>query len=157
MKIADRVRRRVLSRRQSRPLNVLRVALEMAMTGFMFTMLIIMMLVEGATPHHGNMPVDMAHARHVVSMPGAKREDSIRIGLTRDGAMYFGHTEVRVGDIAEQIQEKVGSGSEHRVYLKIDARAKYGDVGAVVDAIRASGLWNVGLLVEKDQRAETQQ
>ena len=156
MKIADRVRRRVLSRRQSRPLNVLRVALEMAMTGFMFTMLIIMMLVEGSTPHHGNMPVDMAHARHVVSMPGAKREDSIRIGLTRDGGIYFDHTEIRVGDIADQIREKVRSGSERRAYLKVDARTKYGDVEAVVDAIRGSGIWNVGLLTEQDQTSAAQ-
>ena len=151
MKITERLRRRVLSRRESQPLNVLRVATEISMTGFMFTLLIVMMLVEGTTPHHGNMPIDMAKARNVVSMPGAKREDAIRIGVTRDGAFYFGHTEIRVGDIADQIREKVRSGSERRAYVKVDARTKYGDVEAVVDAIRGSGIWNVGLLTEQDR------
>jgi biopolymer transport protein ExbD len=127
----------------------------MAMTGFMFTMLIIMMLVEGATPH-SHFPADMAKARHVVAMPGANREDAIRIILTRDGAVYFGHTEIRVADIADQIREKVRSGSERRVYLMVDRRTKNWDVENVVDAIRGSGVWNVCLLVDQDSRVPTQ-
>jgi len=133
------------------------VTLEMAMTGFMLTLLIVMMLVEGSTPHHSNSPADMAKARHVVSMPGAKREDAIRIIVSRDGAIYFGHTAIRVGDIADQVRERVRNGSEHRAYLKVDQRTKYGDVTAVVDAIRDGGIWHIGLLVEQDQRATVEQ
>jgi biopolymer transport protein ExbD len=155
MKIVERLQGRVLARRKCRPLAV-GAALEMAMAGFMVIMLIVVMLVEGVTPHHSNMPADMAKARHVVSMPGAKREDAVRIVITRDGAIYFGHLATRVGDLTDQIRQKVRDGSERRVYMKVDRRAKYGDVEAVVDAIRGSGIWQVGLLVEQDQRLVTQ-
>ena len=147
------LRRRVQGRRKCRPLEIIAVALEMAMTGFMLTMLIIIMLVEGTTIHHSNMPADKAKARHAVSMPDAKREDAIRIMVTRDGATYFGHTEIRVEDLPEKVRQKVREGSERRAYLTVDQRAKYVDVEPVIDAIRGSGIWNVSMMVELDQRA----
>ena len=39
------------------------------------------------------------------------------------------------------------------VYVKSDARAKYGDVVAVVDEIRSAGVDQVGLLTERNERA----
>ena len=39
------------------------------------------------------------------------------------------------------------------VYVKSDARAKYGDVVAVVDEIRSAGVDQLGLLTEKTQAA----
>jgi len=131
------------------------VSLEMAMTQVMVTLLIIMMLIEGTTPHHG-FPLERAATKHAVPMPGANREDAIKILLTRDGAVYFGHTATQVGDLPNQIRQKVRDGSERRAYLMIDARTKYWDVENVVDAIRGSGIWNVALLVERDQRATAQ-
>ena len=147
------LRRRVLARRKCKPLQAVAVALEMAMTFTMVTLLIIMMLVEGVTPHHSTIPGDMAKAKHVVPMPNARREDAIRIIVMRDGAIYFGHTQTLVADIPDQIRQKVREGSERRAYLMVDQRAKNRAVESVVDAIRASGIWNVGLLVEQNQSA----
>ena len=124
------------------------------MAGVTVLLLIVMMLVEAVEPHHSTMPADMAKAKHVVPMPDAKREDAIRIIVTRDGAIYFGHTATRVEDLAEQIRQKVRDGSERRAYLMVDQRTKYWDVETVVDAIRVSGIWKVGLLVEQEQRMQ---
>jgi biopolymer transport protein ExbD len=151
MRSAEQLHRRVLGRRECRPLEIVAIALEMAMTALMTTLLIIMMLVVGA-PHHSNLPADLARAKHAVSMPGAKREDAIRIIVTRDGAIYFGHTETRVADVADRVRQRVQDGSERRAYLMVDQRTKYVDVEPVIDAIRGGGVWNVGLIVELDQR-----
>ncbi|HEX3119467.1 MAG TPA: biopolymer transporter ExbD [Candidatus Acidoferrum sp.] len=156
MKNAEPLQRRVLARKKGTTLQMVAVSLEMAMTQVMVTLLIIMMLIEGVTPHHSNSPADMAKVNHAASMPGARREDAINLIISRDGAIYFGHTATRVDDIAEQIRQKVRGGSERRAYLKVDQRAKYGDVESVVDAIRGGGIWNVALLVEQNQRATTQ-
>lgn len=153
MRSTEPLERRVLARRKCR---VLVGAQDIAMAGVAVMLLIVMMLVEGTTPHHSTSPADMAKVKHVVSMSGAKREDAINIILSRDGAIYFGHSATRLEDIAEQIRQNVRAGSERRAYLKVDHRAKYGDVETVVDAIRGGGIWNVGLLVEQDQRATTQ-
>ena len=152
MKITGPLQRRVLARRKCRPLEAAAVSLEMAMTFAMVILLIIVMTVEGITPHHFSFPADLAKAKHVVAMPDARREDAIRIAVTRDGAIYFGHSEVRVTDLADKIRERVRGGSERRAYLTVDQRAKYWDVENVLDGIRGSGVWRIGLLVEQDRR-----
>ena len=40
------------------------------------------------------------------------------------------------------------------VYVKSDARAKYGDVVAVVDEIRSAGVDQLGLLTEQNPRTQ---
>jgi biopolymer transport protein ExbD len=155
MKTTEPLQRPVLARKKCRPLELVALALQMAMAGLMLTLLIVMMLIEGTTPIHG-FPLDRAATKHPTPMPGAKREDAIKILLTRDGAIYFGHRATQVEDLADQIRQKVRDGSERRVYLMVDARTKYWDVENAVDAIRGSGIWNVALLVEQDQRATTQ-
>ena len=154
MKGTEPLQQRVLARKNCKPLQVVAVTLEVAMTFVMATLLIVMMLVEGTTPHHFNFPLDIAKARHVVPMPNAKREDAIRIFVTRDGAIYFGHTEVRVEEVADEVRQKVRDGSERRAYLRVDARTQYGDVQTVLDAI-GGGIWNVGMIVEQDQSPAT--
>ena len=148
MRSAEALERRVLARRKCRALNGVQ---DVAMAGVAVMLLIVGMIAVAMQQHHSGFPADMAKAKHVVSMPGAKREDAIRIVVTRDGAIYFSHTEIGVGELAKLIRQKVRSGSERRAYLMVDQRAKYGDVDAVVDAIRASGIWNVGLLVEQNR------
>jgi biopolymer transport protein ExbD len=154
--ISEPLRRRVLVRRKCRPSEAIGVTLEMAMAGFVLTMLITVMVIDGTEPHHSGFPADMAKAKHVDSMPSAKREDAIRVVVTRDGAVYLGHTEIRVGELAEQIHQKLRSGSERRAYLMVDQRTKYWDVEPVVDAIRGTGIWNIGLLVEQDYQVGVQ-
>ena len=155
MKSAEPLQRRILARKKVKPVQMFSVSLEIAMTQVMVTLLIIMMLIEGTTLHQG-LTLERAATKHAAAMPGANREDAIRILLTRDGAVYFGHTATQVGDLPNQIRQKVRDGSERRAYLMIDARTKYWDVENVVDAIRGSGIWNVALLVERDQRATAQ-
>jgi biopolymer transport protein ExbD len=42
-------------------------------------------------------------------------------------------------------------GSERKVYLKVDTRAKYGDAAAAIDQIRESGIENIGLITDQRQ------
>ena len=146
------LQRRVLARRKYRPLKTTDFTVGVVMAATVALLFIIVMTVEGVTPHHSNMPLDMAKAKHVASMPDAKRNDAIRILVTRDGAVYFGHTEIGVKEITDRVRESLRGGSERRAYLMVDGRAKYGDIESVVDAIRGSGLWRIGLVVEQDRQ-----
>ena len=73
-------------------------------------------------------------------MPGALREDAMLISVTRDGNIFFGTHRIRSSDLPASIRESVRRGSERKVYLKVDARAKYGDAAAVIDEIRLVGI-----------------
>jgi biopolymer transport protein ExbD len=82
-------------------------------------------------------------------MPGAGREDAMRISITRDGKVYFRNHQVALDALPDEIQEGLRNGAERRIYLAIDARAKYGDAKAILVQIRLAGIENVSFLTEK--------
>ena len=82
-------------------------------------------------------------------MPGAVREDAILVAVTRDGNIFFGSKNVRDSDLPALIRESVRRGSERKVYLKVDARAKYADAALVIDQVALVGIQNVGIITEQ--------
>ena len=151
MKSTEPLHRRVLARKKCRTLSGTQ---DTAMTGVAVMLLIVVMMGEAVQIHHSGFPLDRAATEHPIPMPGANREDAIKVFITRDGAIHFGHTAIGIADVADQVRHKVRDGSERRVYLVVDQRAKYGDAEAVVDAIRGGGIWNIGLIVDQDRRED---
>ena len=119
------------------------------MADIMLVLLIIFMVV---TPMlQKNMPVDMAHTDTARDMQDADKDDAVVVAITRDGAIYLGHTATAKDDLTNQIKDRLANRLDKTVYVKSDQRAKYGDVVAVVDEIRSAGVDQVGLLTEKNQ------
>ena len=58
-------------------------------------------------------------------------------------------------DLSGQVKDRLSNKLDKRVYLKSDARAKYGDVVAIVDEIRSAGVDQLGLLTERNERPGT--
>lgn len=94
------------------------------------------------------LPVDMARTQHALPKPLALREDAIIIVITRDGSIYCGNARVTLNYLSEAIRDAVLGGAENVVYVKADARAKYGDVQAIYDRIQAAGVKNITFLTE---------
>jgi len=46
----------------------------------------------------------------------------------------------------------VGEGAERKVYLSVDARAKYGDAAAVVEQIGKAGIREICILVYRREQ-----
>lgn len=88
-------------------------------------------------------------AAYAAAVPKAQRDDAIRVAVTRDGGVYLGHTKVGLWDLPDQIRAALKEGAEPRAYLAGDARAKYGDIQAVVVKIREAGITDVVILAEK--------
>ena len=110
--------------------------------------LLVVMIAEGMTSHHG-YAVDLALTSSASAEPKAVRENAMTVMVTRNGSVYFRNTKIGPDDLPHQIREAVHGGAEKRVYLKVDARTKYGDVKAVEDQIDAAGIRDVTFLVEK--------
>ena len=123
------------------------------MADIMLVLLIIFMVV---TPMlQKNMPVDMAKTDTARDMQDADKDDAIVVAVTRDGAIYLGHNATPKDDLTNQIKDRLANRLDKTVYVKSDARAKYGDVVAVVDEIRSAGVDQLGLLTEKNQGKAT--
>jgi biopolymer transport protein ExbD/biopolymer transport protein TolR len=85
-------------------------------------------------------------------MQDADKDDAIIVAITRDGKIYLGNTQMPKEDLTGQIKDRISTRLDKTVYVKSDARAKYGEVVAVVDEIRSAGVDQLGLLTEKNQK-----
>jgi biopolymer transport protein ExbD len=82
-------------------------------------------------------------------MPNAKNDDAIEVAITRDGNIFLGSNLIMRDQITDKVRDLVANRLDKTVFLKCDARAKYGDVVAVVDEIRSAGVDNLGLLTDR--------
>jgi len=117
------------------------------MADIMLVLLIIFMVV---TPMlHNGIPVNMAEVTSPIDMPNAEKDNAVIVSVTRDGSFYLGQTKTNLGAVASQISDRISGRLDKTVFIKSDARAKYGDVVKLVDQVRSSGVDNVGLLTDK--------
>ena len=119
------------------------------MADIMLVLLIIFMVV---TPMlQKTHQVDLAPVNNPRDMKDADKDDAIVVAVTRDGSLYLGNSKVTKEEITGQVKDRIANKLDKTVYVKSDARAKYGDVVAVVDEIRSAGVDQLGLLTEKAQ------
>jgi len=86
-------------------------------------------------------------------MPDADKEDALIVAVMRTGDVFFGNDKLpSLEQLTGKIKDRLANKSDKRVYIRADARAKFGRVVEVVDDIRAAGVDQLGLLT--DQRKE---
>ncbi len=121
------------------------------MADIMLVLLIIFMVV---TPMlQKGKQVDLVRTDTARDMQEADKDDAIIVAITRDGNIFLGANQMHKEDLTEQIKDRISNRLDKTVYVKSDARAKYGDVVAVVDEIRSAGVDQLGLLTERNQKA----
>ncbi len=120
------------------------------MVDVMLVLLIIFMVITPMLQH--GVSVDMARVNNPRTMADADKEDAVVIAVTRDGKLYLGSDPIRLDEITTKTKDRIANKLDKTVYVKSDARAKYGDVVAVVDAVRAAGVDQLGLLTERVER-----
>ena|ERR1700761_9126366 len=117
------------------------------MVDVMLVLLIIFMVI---TPMlQKGVSVDMAKTNSPAPMPDADKEDSLLVAVQRDGTVFFGSDKINPDDLTNKVKDRIANKTDKRVFIKADARAKYGRVVEVVDDIRSAGVDTVGLLTEQ--------
>ena len=119
------------------------------MVDVMLVLLIIFMVI---TPMlQKGVSVDMARVNNPMPMPDADKEDSLLVAVMRDGQIFFGSDKIKADELTAKVKDRLANKVDKRVFIKADARAKYGNVVDVVDNVRSAGVDDVGLLTEQVQ------
>ena len=119
------------------------------MWGFVSVMLVLLFLLMPWTVVHPRGPAaDLAGARHSIRMLGALKEDALKVVVARNGNIYLRESRITLEDLPNEIREGLRSGAERKVYIVVDARAKYGEVPAVLGKIRLAGVEKVAFLTQ---------
>jgi biopolymer transport protein TolR len=125
------------------------------MVDVMLVLLIIFMVI---TPMlQKGVSVDMAKVNSPAPMPDADKEDSLLIAVMRDGKIYFGTDRVEADQLTQKVKDRLANKVDKRVFIKSDARARYGAVVEVVDNVRSAGVDDVGLLTDQKKQGAAAQ
>jgi biopolymer transport protein TolR len=131
-----------------------KVSSEINVTPMVDVMLVLLIIFMVVTPML-QKGISVAKVNNPEQMPDADKEDALLVSITRDGKVYFGSEQVQdVNNLTTKVKDRLASRSgDRRVYVKADMRARFGGVVQVVDAVRAAGVDDLGLLT--DQRKTT--
>jgi biopolymer transport protein ExbD/biopolymer transport protein TolR len=117
------------------------------MVDVMLVLLIIFMVI---TPMlQKGVSVELAKTNNPVQMPDADKEDALVVAVMRDGKVFFGADQISPDQLTNKIKDKLAARVDKRVFIRADARTKYGNVVEVVDNVRAAGVDQLGLLTEQ--------
>jgi biopolymer transport protein TolR len=99
--------------------------------------------------------VDMAKVNNPTPMQDADKEDALLISIMKNGDVFFGADKVTGGvdSLTGKVRDRLTNRTNKEVYLKADARVHFGNVVQVVDAVRAAGVDDLGLLTEQRKSA----
>jgi biopolymer transport protein TolR len=124
------------------------------MVDVMLVLLIIFMLVTPMLQNKVN--VDLAKTQSAVPLPDADHEDSVKVAVTRDGKVYLGANQVSLADLGPKAQDLLQNKPDKTVYIRADARARYGIVMDAIDNLRTAGVDQAAFLTEPEPAPATQ-
>jgi biopolymer transport protein ExbD/biopolymer transport protein TolR len=83
-------------------------------------------------------------------MQAADKEDAVLISVTRNGGVFLspGNLRITPDQLPEKVKDLLTNKVDKTVFIKSDARARYGVVEDVVDNVRAAGVDQIGLITE---------
>lgn len=120
------------------------------MVDVMLVLLIIFMVI---TPMlHPGVPVDLAKTTNPATMSDANKPDALIVSVMRDGRMFLGNESVTSEALTQKVRDTVVNRLDKTVYVRADARTRYGSLVAAVDDLRSAGVDQLGLLTEQRLR-----
>ena len=84
-----------------------------------------------------------------MAMMAADRENAIVVGIMRDGKFFLGNEQATPQQLSEKIRERLSHYAERKVYIKADARARYGAVRIVLRAAGSAGVEKIAFLADQ--------
>jgi biopolymer transport protein ExbD/biopolymer transport protein TolR len=118
------------------------------MVDVMLVLLIIFMVITPMLRPHG-ASVDLAKTTNPIAMSDAGRPDALILSVMRDGQMFLGSERVSGESLTQKVRDEVVNRVNKTVYVRADARARYGSLVEAVDDVRAAGVDQLGLLTEQ--------
>jgi biopolymer transport protein ExbD len=119
------------------------------MVDVMLVLLIIFMVITPMLENKVN--VTLAQTENAVAMDDASKEDAITIAITRDSKVFLGQDQTSIADLGPKVSDLLKDKTSKMVFFRSDARAHYGTVMDAIDAVRTTGVDEVGLLTENRQ------
>ena len=111
-----------------------------------FVLLIIFMITAPIMQGGVDVQLPRAEARPITAKEG------MVVSIDREGRIFIDETGVSYADFRLTFTALVQTRKPKSIYLRADRRVPYGDVVRVLATIRSSGVTDVGLVAEEEER-----
>jgi biopolymer transport protein ExbD len=101
---------------------------------------------------HPGVPVDLAKTLNPSAMADADKADALILSVMRDGKMFLGSESVTSDALTQKVRDTVANRVNKTIYIRADARARYGALVNAVDDLGSAGVDQLGLLTEQKRR-----
>ena len=109
--------------------------------------LLVIFMITAPMLHQGiEVALPKANAKNLQ----ARVEDPLIVSINRDGIVYLGETPIHPTQLAERLTPVLQARQDKAVFLKGDRDVRYGAVVEVLDALRAGGIQNIGMITQND-------
>jgi len=95
--------------------------------------------------------VDLPRAR---GGPLAREQERLVVTVGKEGRVYLNDRLMDLSGLQARLTAVAGEGTGRQVYLRADRRVPYGDVMAVLAAVKAAGVRRLGMVTEPPESAK---
>ena len=122
------------------------------MVDVMLVLLIIFMVI--APMLQSGVSVALPKSKYPDPDPNIIKDTSAVVAIPENGQFFIGRENVKLPDIPQRVKTilKDKPVPDQVVYVKSSKGVKYGEVVAVIDAIRDAGFDRIGLVAEKEKQ-----
>jgi len=107
-----------------------------------------------AAPQRKGISVNLPITRNATPVPDADNQDSLIVAVTRDGSVYLGLHRMTESALTAAVRVGLSNDTGKQLYIKVDSRTSYVNVGKALDAVRAAQVDSVILLTSQSSPAQ---
>jgi biopolymer transport protein TolR len=110
-------------------------------------MLVLLIIFMVAAPMiQRGIDVKLPQSRRATQVTGERVELTIPDTVRQSRFVYVGKDKVALRDLQERIRQKMETSASKEVFLRGDSAVQYQDLMDVIDALKAAGVQNIGMV-----------
>ena len=135
------------SARSGRGRRVMTSLAEINVVPLVDVMLVLLIIFMVAAPMiQRGIDVKLPQSRRATSVTGERVEITLPDSIRQAGIVFVGKQRVKLTDLQEIVRQKMESSATKEVFLRGDSSVQYQDLMNVIDALKAAGVQNIGMV-----------
>ena len=135
------------SARTGRGRHVMTSLAEINVVPLVDVMLVLLIIFMVAAPMiQRGIDVKLPQSRRATSVTGERVEITIPDTIRQSQFVYLGKDQVPMRALQARVQQKMESSTSKEVFLRGDSTVQYQDLMNVIDALKAAGVQNIGMV-----------
>ena len=136
-----------VSGRSGRGRRVMTSLAEINVVPLVDVMLVLLIIFMVAAPMiQRGIDVKLPQSRRATQVTGERVEITLPEAIRQSRVVFLGKEQVKLGDLQERVRQKMETSASKEVFLRGDSGVQYQDLMDVIDALKAAGVQNIGMV-----------